>query len=98
MVRLLMVRYPEEIVYIEQEGSNAPKDIRPELLDDAVANKECAIRVLRANMDEAPNWVFSKLQSIIDGYSLLTKEERTNIFNELWDWCGSIVQQVRTQD
>ena len=98
MVRLLMVRYSEEIVYIEQEGSNAPKGIGPELLDDAVANKECAIRVLRANMDEAPNWVLSKLQSIIDGCSLLTKEEKTNIFNELWDWCGSIVQQVRTQD
>lgn len=98
MVRLLMVRYPEEIVYIEQEGSNAPKTIGPDLLDDAVANKECAIRVLRANMDDAPNWVLSKLQSIIDGCSLLTKEERTDIFNELWDWCGSIVQQVRTQD
>lgn len=98
MVRLLMVRYPEEIVYIEQEGSNAPKDIRSELLEDAVANKECAIRVLRANMDEAPNWVFSKLQSIINGCSLLTKEGRIDVFNELWDWCGSIVQQVRTQD
>lgn len=61
MVRLLMVRYPEGIVYIEQEGSKAPKDIGPELLDDAVANKECAIRFLRANMDETPNWVLSKL-------------------------------------
>lgn len=89
MVRLLMVRYPGAIVYIKQEGSNATKDIRPELLDDAVANKECAIRVLHANMDEAPNWVLSKLQSIIDGCSLLTKEERTNIFNELWDWCAN---------
>lgn len=89
MVRLLMVRYPGAIVYIKQEGSNTPKDIRPELLDDAVANKECAIRVLHANMDEAPNWVLSKLQSIIDGCSLLTKEERTNIFNELWDWCAN---------
>ena len=89
MVRLLMVRYPEEIVYIKQEGSNTPKDIGPELLDDAVANKECAIRVLRANMDDAPNWVLSKLQSIIDGCSLLTKEERTDIFNELWDWCAA---------
>lgn len=89
MVRLLMVRYPEGIVYIEQEGSNVPKAIGPELLDDAVANKECAIRVLRANMDEAPNWVLSKLQSIINGCSLLTKEERTDVFNELWDWCAA---------
>ena len=89
MVRLLMVRYPEKIVYIEQEGSKAPKDIRPELLDDAVANKECTIRVLHANRDESPNWVLSKLQSIIDGCSLLTKEERTNIFNQLWDWCAN---------
>ena len=92
MVRLLMVRYPEEIVYIEQEGSSAPKDIGSELLDNAVADKECTIRVLHANMDEAPNWVLSKLWSIIDGCSLLTKEERTDTFNELWDWCGSIVQ------
>ena len=89
MVRLLMVRYPDEIVYIAQEGSNAPKDIGSELLDDAVAYKECTIRVLHANMDEAPNWVLSKLWSIIDGCSLLTKEERTDIFNELLDWCAA---------
>ena len=89
MVRLLMVRYPEEIVYIEQEGSSAPKDIGSELLDDAVTNKECTIRVLHVNMDEDPNWVLSKLWSIIDGCSLLTKEERIDIFNELWDWSAN---------
>ena len=86
MIKMIMAIYPEETVYIIQENNYPPKIINADNLNEAIVNKECAVRSVKVDYDSAPDLIFDSLWMIIDGCSLLTPAEKTELFNRVWDW------------
>lgn len=86
MVKMIMAIYPEETIYIVQEDNHPPKIVDANNLNEVIVDKVCAVRSVKIDYDDAPNWIFDSLWRLIDGCSLLTPIERTEFFNQVWDW------------